>query len=95
MAHPTDETIIGRPALARYLEKEAAQQGAVRVRMGLPVIDGDRVAAEFWVTCNDGPGATIAGCLIASLEPDGRCSRFCEYWFDIEGTTPSYAGWGE
>ena len=95
VAHPIDETVIGRTALVAYVEKEAALQGEVVVRMGAPVIDNDRVAAEFWVTCSDAPGATITGCFIARLDTDGRCSKFREYWFDAEGSVPSYNGWGD
>src|SRR6266550_3282690 len=70
VAHATQETVVGRTALASYLRKEAAEQGEVSVRMGDPVIDGDRVAAEFWVTARSGSrSATIAGCLVARLAP--------------------------
>ena len=63
---------------------------------GRPIIEGNRVAAEFWVTrSNDGEEWTTAGCLIARLDPEGRCSFFREYWFDVQGHTSAYEGWGE
>jgi hypothetical protein len=96
VAHATQETVVGRPALASYLRKEAADQGEASVRMGSPVIEGDRVAAEFWVTATSGTRATtIVGCFVARLAPDGRCDNFREYWVDVEGHTGSYEGWGE
>ncbi len=96
VAHPTQETVVGREALASYIRKEAAEQGEVSVRMGNPVIEGDHVAAEFWVTAtNDGEAATIAGSLVAQLASDGRCANFREYWFDIEGHVNAFDGWGE
>jgi len=96
VAHATEETVVGRAALADYIRKEAADQGEASVRMGTPMIDGDHVAAEFWVTrTNDGEKWTTAGCLIARLGRDGRCTHFREYWFDIEGHTSPYEGWGE
>jgi ketosteroid isomerase-like protein len=96
VAHATQEMVAGRTALASYLQKEAAEQGEVNVRMGSPVIDGDRVAAEFWVTATSGSQkATIVGCLVARLSPDGRCEHFREYWFEVEGHTNPYEGWGE
>ena len=96
VAHATAETIVGREALASYIRKEADDQGEATVRMGTPVIDGDRVAAEFWVTrTSDGADWTTAGCFIARLGPDGRCDAFREYWFDVEGHTSAYVGWGE
>ena len=96
VAHPTQETVVGREALGRYLRKEATEQGKVRVRMGEPVIEGGRVAAEFWVTAtSEGEVATITGCFIARLESDGRCVSFREYWFDEEGHASPFEGWGE
>ena len=96
VAHPTEETIVGRAALDAYVRKEAIEQGEVSVRMGNPLVDGDRVAAEFWVTATSASGdATIAGCFIARIAEDGRCFQFREYWFDLEGHTGAYEGWGE
>jgi ketosteroid isomerase-like protein len=96
VAHATEEMVLGRAALADYMRKEAADQGQASVRMGSPVIDGDHVAAEFWVTrTNQGENWTTAGCFIARLGPDGRCTFFREYWFDVEGHTSAYEGWGE
>jgi ketosteroid isomerase-like protein len=96
VAHATQETVAGRTALTSYVRNEAVEQGRVSVRMGNPVIDGDRVAAEFWVTATSGRGdATIAGCFIARLAQDGRCVFFREYWFDVEGRIGAYEGWGE
>jgi hypothetical protein len=95
-AHP-DEMVVGGDALRRYLEQEKTAQGAVDVRMGDPLIEGDRVMAEFWVTAtNPGAEASIAGCFIARLDgSEGRCSLFREYWFDLEGHRNAYEGWGE
>ena len=96
VAHATTEAVTGREALAAYVRAEAADQGEATVRMGKPVIDGAHVAAEFWVTrTSDGEDWTTAGCFVARLGPDGRCNRFREYWFDVEGHTEAYDGWGE
>jgi ketosteroid isomerase-like protein len=97
VVHPTEEPVVGREALTRYVQKEHAEQGTVSVRMGNPVVEGDHVVAEFWVTAtNGGEEATIVGCLIAQLDrADGRCTHFREYWFDIEGHASAFSGWGE
>jgi hypothetical protein len=95
VAHATEEAVVGRQALATYIRKEADEQGQ-DVRMGSPVIEGDHVAAEFWVTrTNEGENWTTVGCFIARLGPDGGCTFFREYWFDVEGHTSAYEGWGE
>jgi ketosteroid isomerase-like protein len=96
VAHP-EEAVLGREALRSCVLKEQIEQGTVSVRMGKPVIDGDRVAAEFWVTAtkNDDE-ASIAGCFVAQLdEANGLCTRFREYWFDLDGHIDAFDGWGE
>ncbi len=97
VAHPTQTTVIGSEALAPYLEGQEAQMGTISVRMGKPIIEGEHVAAEFWVTATNQDGEeTTAGCLIAQLDPtDGRCTHFREYWFDIDGHVSPFNGWGE
>ena len=97
VAHPTEATVVGKGALAPYFEGQEAQMGMISVRMGKPIVDGDRVAAEFWVTATNREGEeTTAGCLIAQLDRmDGRCTHFREYWFDIEGHVSAFNGWGE
>jgi hypothetical protein len=97
VAHATQPPVVGRAALAGYVRNEAAEQGAVQVRMGTPVVDGDRVAGEFWVTAATGADpTTLVGSFIARLTPDRRCSRFREYWFHVEGEAmPAYDGWGD
>jgi predicted SnoaL-like aldol condensation-catalyzing enzyme len=95
VAHP-QETITGRKALCAYFVKEQDEQGEVSVRMGKPVIDGDRVAAEFWVTATKGAEeSAFTGCFIARLDETGLCTYFREYWFDLDGHVDAYAGWGE
>lgn len=97
VVHPTEETVLGREALRDYVRKEQAEQGVVSVRMGTPIVEEDRVVAEFWVTAsNRDEEGTIAGCFIARLDPnDGRCTHFREYWFEIVGQADAYEGWGE
>ncbi len=96
VAHAAEAAVVGRAGHADYIRKEAADQGEASVEMGTPVIDGDRVAAEFWVTrTNEGENWTTAGCFVAQLGPDGRCNVFREYWFDVEGHTSAYDGWGK
>lgn len=94
VAHP-DEEVIESHDLGRYLEKERGEQGEVLVRMGEPLVDGDQVMAELWVTATaEGEEASIAGCLIARLDGSGRCTDFREYWFDLEGHRQPFDGWG-
>ncbi len=75
IAHPTEETVVGRTALEAYVKKEQREQGSVRVRMGTPLVDGEHVVCEFWVAATDNSAeATIAGCLIAHLRLRTGCA---------------------
>jgi ketosteroid isomerase-like protein len=96
VAHPTETTILGSEALAPYVEGQKAEMGTITVRMGRPIVEANRVAAEFWVTATNQDGEeTTAGCLLAQLDPaDGRCTHFREYWFDLDGHIAPYDGWG-
>ncbi len=97
VAHPTETTVLGRQALVPYVEEQQAAMGTISVRMGKPVVEGNHLAAEFWVTATNRDGKeTTAGCFIARLDPaDGRCTHFREYWSDTEGHIAPYEGWGE
>jgi ketosteroid isomerase-like protein len=89
--HPTGQTVRGRADLAEYVRNEQREQGPVAVRMGEPVVEGNRLAAEFWATGEDG---AIAGGFVARLDEDGRCSLFREYWFELEGPVEPFPAWG-
>ncbi len=96
--HPVNETVVGRAAMGPYIRREQAEAGTVRVRMGKPIVDGDRVAAEFWTAMSnrDGePQETLAGCFIARLDAtDGRCTHFRQYFSEFEGHPSPFEGWG-
>jgi len=96
--HPTDETVVGRTEMERYIRKEQAEQGAASVRMGKRIVEGNQVVAEFWATMSNRAGeaeGTLMGCFIAQLDPtDGRCTHFRQYWFEVEGHASPFRGWG-
>lgn len=96
--HPTDETVVGKVEMERYIRKEQAEQGAASVRMGKPIVQGDQVVAEFWATMSNREGeeeGTLMGCFIAKLDTtSGRCTHFRQYWFEVEGHASPFNGWG-
>jgi hypothetical protein len=96
VANP-DEIVHGIDELARYFQKEQDDQGAVRVRIGRTVVQGTRVVAEFWaMSVGQDAAWTCPGCLIADIDPgDGRCRRFREYLFELDGAYEPFPGWGD
>lgn len=91
-----EEPHRGHSGVAAYWNSITAPQSEVRVRMGRPFSDGDRVAVEFWTNMKlDGAEVTLPGCLLLDLAPDGRCRRLREYWHFQPGSFDPPAGWGE
>lgn len=87
---------VGREAIHEYWRRATASQREVRVQMGRPIVDGDRVAVEWWATMLDeGLEATTPGCLLLRFDADGRCSALREYWQDESGRREPPTGWGE
>ncbi len=97
--HPTDETVVGREEMWRYVRKEQEEQGTAMVRMGTPIVQDNRVVGEFWAAMSNRDGeapGTLTGCFIAHLDPDsGRCTHFRQYWVDLAGHVSPFEGWGE
>jgi hypothetical protein len=86
----------GRDGVRRYWQEVTSTQEDVRVRMGRPFTDGDRVAAEFWTTMrNDGAQITLPGCLLLRFGDDGLCLALREYWHVEQGTREPPPGWGD
>ncbi len=97
--HPVEETVVGRDAMERYIRREHNEAGTVDVRMGSPILEGNRIVAEFWTTMSNREGepeGTLIRCFIAQLDPTtGRCTRFRQYWFETDGHFKPFKGWGD
>jgi len=87
----------GRSAIRDYWAGEVAGQRGVAVRFGTPVVDGDRVVAEWWATLSeseDGP-TTLAGIVVLRFDADGRCAELREYWMATPWAIAApQPGWG-
>jgi predicted SnoaL-like aldol condensation-catalyzing enzyme len=91
-----EEPYEGREGVSRYWSEVTATQEDVRVRMGRPFVDGDRVAAEFWTTMrNDGAEITLPGCLLLRFGDDGFCVALREYWHVEPGRREPPPEWGD
>lgn len=91
-----EEPFEGREGVATYWRDVTASQADVQVRIGEPLVDGDRVAAEFWTTMLvAGDEVTLPGCLLLRFDDDGLCAALREYWHFQPGRFEPPAGWGE
>jgi ketosteroid isomerase-like protein len=94
-AHPLGMAYTGHDAIADYWTRATAGQEDIQVRFGDPIVDGDRVAAEFWATMRgDGDPVTVAGCLLLALAPDGRCRSLRECWHETGALLAPPPDWG-
>ena len=92
---PFREPSVGSDAIRAYWERATSTQEDADVRMGAPIVAGDRVAVEWWATMRDGgEEITLPGCLLLRFAPDGRCAALREYWHVEPGHREPHAGWG-
>jgi hypothetical protein len=94
-AHPLRPAHTGHDGVADYWARATADQEDVRVRLGDPVVDGHRVAAEWWTTMvAEGEPITLAGCLLLTFAADGRCRDLRECWHETEVHQDPPPDWG-
>ena len=86
---------VGSDGIRAYWRRATSTEEDVEVRMGAPIVDGDRVAVEWWATMReDGREITLPGCLLLRFAPDGRCKALREYWHLEPGRHEPHPGWG-
>ncbi len=91
-----EEPYTGHDGVRAYWSTVTETQSDVRVRIGRPFGEGERVTAEFWTNMRvAGEEVTLPGCLLLSFAPDGRCRALREYWHYQPGTFEPPPEWGE
>jgi hypothetical protein len=94
-SHRFGDPHVGRQGIAEYWRTATDPQENVRVRFGEPVVDGPRVAVEWWTTAtSDGEPRTVAGCLFLRFDSGGLCEELRECWHTADGLVEPPAGWG-
>jgi ketosteroid isomerase-like protein len=94
-SHPFREPFRGAAEIRDYWTRATRGPRDIRVQMGSPFVDGDRVAVEWWTTMtDDGEASTLPGCLLLRFAADGRCSELREYWSLENGHREPFEGWG-
>jgi nuclear transport factor 2 (NTF2) superfamily protein len=86
---------VGTDRIREYWEGATATQTEHDLRMGAPIVEGDRVAVEWWMVMrDDGEWVTLPGCLLLRFAADGRCEELREYWHVEPGRHEPPSGWG-
>jgi ketosteroid isomerase-like protein len=94
-SHPLRPVHAGHDGIAAYWTQATADQRDVRVRLGDPVVDGDRVGVEWWTTMRaGGDPLTLVGVLLLAFAADGRCRALRECWNLAEELLDPPPDWG-
>ena len=93
---PFQAAFIGRAAIRDYWSRVTASQISVELRYGRSIVDGRRLAVEWWANLqtNDGP-LTLAGEFLLLFAESGECRELREYWLLTQGRVEPPPGWGE
>ena len=92
---PFQAPFVGREAIRDYWARVTASQTGVELRYGQPVVDGDRLAVEWWANLDttDGP-VTLAGEFLLRFADSGECRELREYWLLTPARVDPPSGWG-
>ena len=94
-SNPFREPYVGRDAIRTYWRQATASQENVRVAFGEPVVQGRRVAVEWWTQMTDeGETLRLVGALILHFDENGFCDALREYYNVVEGEGLPPEGWG-
>jgi ketosteroid isomerase-like protein len=93
---PFREPHVGTDGIRDYWIGATSRQSNCRVLIGRPIVEGNRVAVEWWTTYADAEAGerTLPGILFLRFAPDGRCEELRETWHREDGTHPPHPGWG-
>lgn len=93
-SHVFREPHAGHDGIRAYWETATSTQQDVRVLVGEPLIEGDRVVAEWWTTMTEEEGpVALPGVLLLDFE-GRRCRALREYWALAPGHCDPFPGWG-
>jgi len=92
---PFEAPFVGRAAVREYWARVTASQTSVELRYGQPLIDGNRLAVEWWANLQttDGP-LTLAGEFLLRFAVNGECIELREYWLLTPSRVEPPPGWG-
>jgi hypothetical protein len=93
---PFQAPFAGRAAIRDYWARVTASQISVELRYGRSIVDGHRLAVEWWANLQtaDGP-ITLAGEFFLRFAETGECRELREYWLLTQSRVEPPPGWGE
>jgi ketosteroid isomerase-like protein len=93
---PFQAPFVGRAAIREYWSTVTASQSNIVLRYGKSIVDGRRLAVEWWANLQaDGAPLTLAGEFLLLFAETGECRELREYWVLSQGRIEPPPGWGE
>jgi uncharacterized protein (TIGR02246 family) len=93
---PFQAPFVGRDAIREYWSRVTASQTSVELRYGNAIVDGPRLAVEWWANLQTDTGPlTLAGEFLLRFADSGECRELREYWVLTQGRVEPPPGWGE
>ena len=92
---PFEAPFVGRAAIRDYWARVTASQTSVELRYGQPLVNGRRLAVEWWANLETSGGPiTLAGEFLLLFADSGECRELREYWLLTKGRVEPPPGWG-
>jgi hypothetical protein len=92
---PFQEAFVGRAAIRDYWSRVTASQTRVELRYGRAIVDGRRLAVEWWANLETTGGPiTLAGEFLLLFADSGECRELREYWLLTQARVEPPPGWG-
>ena len=93
---PFQPPFVGRDAIRDYWARVTASQTSVELRYGRAIIDGQRLAVEWWANLQTESGPlTLAGEFLLLFADTGECRDLREYWVLVQERRDPPIGWGD
>ncbi|GIH91681.1 nuclear transport factor 2 family protein [Planobispora siamensis] len=85
----------GRAGLRKYLQEAfASEVEPTQARFAIPLVRGDRAAAEYWALCRYASGPlTISGCTMLRFNAEGLVIESRDYSYVKPGHQPFPFSW--
>lgn len=94
-SHPFRQTSQGRKSILDYTLGALDVGEVYDVRFGKPIVEGSRVAVEYWSTMKEKvDDVTLAGCVKLRFAKNGLCKELRDYWILQTGRVQAPVNWG-
>lgn len=94
-SHPFRLVHQGRKSVLDYTLGALDVGQVYEVRFGKPIVEGSRVAVEYWTTMKEKLNdVTLAGCIMLRFAKNGLCRELHDYWVLQTGKIQAPLNWG-